>query len=883
MKLPNGVRRLFRLPLSRARMLRDADEELQFHLAMRVAEFRALGMSETEAAMEAQRKFGDADEFRAYAVVRADRRSRRFAVLQWLEDFGQDVRIALRQFRQGPGLAVVVVLTLAICIGATTAVYGVVRHLLLSPLPYRDGNRIVNLELRNSGDGEFGWGISASLYRLWAARSRTLEDFAAFDWGTYAIESDGRATPDSVGGGRVTPSFLSLLRVRPSLGRGFAASDASYGAPPVVLIGDSLWRSRFAASPEVIGRSMSVDGLRRMIVGVLPPNVGDPSGNSAGFVPAIELPLNIDSATGVDAFARLRSGVTSAAGSRELQGILDMLPDTGLLYGRRASARTTAERVEPGRRRAVEVLFIAAGALLLIACADVAGLLLMRGWSRRREFAVRQALGAERGRLARQLLTESLLLAIPGGALGVIIAWLGLRAIRAVGFWYLEGAHLNAAVLVWTIAVSVATSLLFGAGPALLAWERSPDDALRAGGARIGHGRSTGRAHAILVIAQIALSLVFLATADVLIRSFVALVRAPIGFEPHGLFEVAVRRNSLTTKFTVAQEMAAMQAIRDAIASMPGISEVAIGALPLTRTVPGPSEVEGASGVRPSGVMATGGWRVGSDYFQVARIALVRGRGFDVSPTAASSEVIINQRLARRLWPDRDALGARMRYGENANARWLTVVGIVGDVRMPGDVGPDFFGLQVYRSPALISEGEGAVLVRTRLDSAELGTLLARAIERAGVDVRISRIMRGTTALEYAYRAPRFALLIYGVFTLLAVVLAAVGLFGIIEHAVARRTREIAIRVALGADPAVLTRTILRQSLRLLVVGCGVGLATAYAAGRGLTTFLYGVQPLDPVALGIAITVLTAIALGASALPVRHALRVDPMETLRSE
>jgi len=224
-----------------------------------------------------------------------------------------------------------------------------------------------------------------------------------------------------------------------------------------------------------------------------------------------------------------------------------------------------------------------------------------------------------------------------------------------------------------------------------------------------------------------------------------------------------------------------------------------------------------------------------------------------------------------------------MRYGENANARWLTVVGIVGDVRMPGDVGPDFFGLQVYRSPALISEGEGAVLLRTRVDSAELGTLLARAIERAGVDVRIDRIMRGTTALEYAYRAPRFALLIYGVFTLLAVVLAAVGLFGIIEHAVARRTREIAIRVALGADPAVLTRTILQQSLRLLLVGCAVGLATAYAAGRGLTTLLYGVQPMDPLALGIAMMALTAIALGASALPVRHALRVDPMETLRSE
>jgi len=286
--------------------------------------------------------------------------------------------------------------------------------------------------------------------------------------------------------------------------------------------------------------------------------------------------------------------------------------------------------------------------------------------------------------------------------------------------------------------------------------------------------------------------------------------------------------------------------------------------------------------VRAPGLFVTGGFDVSPEYFRVAGIQLVRGRGFDVSPASAAHEVIVNQSLARLLWPDRDALGARMRLDEFAKAQWFTVVGIARDVRMPGRA-PDFFGLQLYITPGHIERSEGRLLVRARADSATLRDVLTRAVERAGVGVKLGDVFSAKSALEYAYRAPRLATMIFGAFTVLAVLLAAVGLFGIIAHAVARRTREIGIRVALGADPATLTRAIVAQSVHLAALGCAIGLVTAYAAGSALTKIVYGVSATDPAALGVAVVVLVAIALLASVIPVRRALRVDPMDTLRSE
>jgi predicted permease len=876
--LPPNVRRLFRLPRTRARLIHELDEELDTHLAMRIEELRQRGLSESDAAAEARRRFGDHDEFREYAVRRAERRAQRLDISRWIEESGQDLRAATRQFQRSPAVSAVIVLTLALCIGATTAIYSVVRHLLLAPLPYAEGNRIASLEARSDGDGVVRWHVSTDLYRLWADRSRTLEDFAAANQSRYAVGD--RGARDSAAAILVTPSFLPMLRVRPSLGRGFTADDARRGAPAVALIGDAAWRERFGRARDVIGRSISIDGTLRTVVGVVPPAVGLPVQQED--LPSFWLPLNLDSANDVGAFARLRDGVTSAAASRELDAIRRTLPDTGRLAGRRGEARTAPDRVDPQRRRGVEVLFVAAIGLLLIACADVAGLLLMRAWTRRRELAIRQALGAGRRRLARQLLTESLLLAVPSGALGLFIAWLGLR-----GAGYLVEAPLNMATLLWTATASVSTALLFGAGPVLFAWERSLDGALRSGGIRSGMNRPASRAHAGLVVCQIALSLVFLAATGVLARSFVSLLRTPIGYEADGLIALSVARTPASTqtrapRLTPAERAAVVRTLHETLAATPGVSEVAVGTLPMTNIRMGPTAVEGPSGVRPTDVPITGAAFVSSEYFRVAGISLLRGRGFEENSAAAVNEVVVNQALARRLWPDRDALGARLRLGDGREAEWLTVVGIAGDVQMPGST-ELYFGLQMYRPTSAAPTFAGSFVLRARGDATTLRPLLARAVERADVGATLRKVDTAESTLGYAFNGPRFALTLFAAFALLAVALAAVGLYGIVAFAVARRSREIGIRVVLGADPTGLTRTIVGQTLALVAAGCAIGLIAAYGAGRGLSALLVDVSPNDPAALGGAMMLLALIAVGASVVPVRRALSVDPTDTLRAE
>ena len=382
------------------------DDEVAAHLSMRADELRAAGMSEADAEAEALRRFGDSQAFRSHVEHRATRRARRLALARWGEELGQDMRAAMRQLRHAPALSGVVVLTLALSIGAMTAVYGVVHHLLLAPLPYPDGNRIVSLEMRKSGDGNVPLdhrreslpAIGDAL-----AHSRGIR-------GVRLAQLARRRSAGRHGGGRVGHAVLPSDAARPAVDRSWLHDDdARRGAPPVAILSDSLWQAQFGGDPRVIGKSILVNGQARAIVGVLPRRVEPPAEREP--TPAVWLPLDIEGHD-VQAFARLRSGITSAQASKEVDAIRRMLPDTGWLKDRRGEARTAADRVEPQQRDAVELLFVAAGGLLLIACADVAGLLLMRGWARRREFAVRQVLGAGRRRLARMLLTECLLLAI---------------------------------------------------------------------------------------------------------------------------------------------------------------------------------------------------------------------------------------------------------------------------------------------------------------------------------------------------------------------------------------------------------------------------------------------------------------------------------------
>lgn len=854
-------------------------EELELHRELLAGDLERQGLAPDAARAAAGRAMGNE------TLMREDARGVWLA--SGLESVLKDWHYAWRGLRRSPAFTAVVVLTLALTVAANTAVFSVVQHVLLEPLPYPDGNRIVRLGTESVADPLVGqFGIGTELLRRLSARSRTLGELAAAQEHRYRIGNDPEQPAVAVAS--VTPSFFGLLRVRPVLGRGFAPDDARPGAPPVMMIGFGSWQLRYAGARDVVGQVLSVNGVPRTIVGVAPDHVDIPM--SMNETPDIWLPLDLDSTATVDGFARLEPSATSAMASRELQSIMRAMPDTGSARGYRTTATTARDRVDPRDRRAIELLFVTVCGLLLIACANIANLLLMRGWTRRRELAVRLALGAGRARLARQMLTESVLLAVLGGGLGLLIAWQGLETLIAIypgGFMSgslasLDAVHIDATVLAWTAAVSVATGLLFGAGPAFLAGDSSLGDALRAGGRTAVGSGAARRLRSGLVVAEIALSLVFLSAASLLVRSFLALARTPIGLDPIGLVTAEVR---LARQPVPADRAALERTLVSTLRAIPGVSGVAFGGgLARTDVRAGPFAIEGPTGPQVVDLPFCETPFVGAEYFRVARIPLVRGRTFNATdPAAASRELVVNEALARRLWPGGNAVGSGLRVGEGANATWLTVVGIAGDVRLPGTTG-DLFNLQMYRPTSAAGRFVSNIMLRVSGRGSVLEPTLRRAVEGAGISAKLGQVWRTESLVDRRVLArPRFALTVFGVFAMIALVVSAAGLYGIIAYAVTQRTREIGVRVALGADPIAVARLVLGDSARLVAVGGCLGLLGAWAGTRVLASFLHQIRPTDPTTLGGAVLLLTVVSLIATLVPMRRALRIDPMDALRTD
>jgi len=889
------------------------DDEMRFHVAMRIDELRAQGLGAPEAEAEALRRFGDAGEFHRYALRRASRRARWEAATRWFDGWAQDLRFAARQAARSRTVTALAVLTLALGIGANTAIFTVVHRLLLAPLPYPNGNRIVLLAVQNSGSGPSS--PNDRLVHAWRARARSVADFAAVR--VDAILVQDTEEQDTITA-TITSNYLDLLGIHPLLGRGFTPAEELSGASPMAMITYGLWQRRYGGRQNVVGSTIDIGAKPFTIVGVTPPEMGIPisldirGASLHEATPSIWLPASLDSVGG-DLFAMLRPGMSAKQASAELQSILATTPAAQARSGPFAKAASCCARalraqdlVDPNESRAVEVLFAAVGVLLLIACANVANLLMSRAWTRRREFAVRVALGAGRARLARLVLTESLGLAIAGGLLGVGVAWQTLRAIVALrppALANLANVRLEAPVLLWSVAISIATGVLFGSAPALFAGARSVGDVLRS---ETRAGSSDGRARRLrsgLVVAEIALSLVLLVGAGLLARSFITLAHTPLGFEPHGLvaFDALLPPRSLrgmTPEARFAMERSVLERVR----ATPGVVDAAIGTMPgqayhaFGRSLASDADASG----QPRSVESYGIVFITPSYFRTTRMTVVAGRlpdstlgGGFTSGQANAAEILVNRELARHLWPDGRVLGALVHTvsagkgfappappappGLHAAPETPSVVvGVVDDARLPGaSTEPT-----IYQWPAPV---EIPLVARITGSNAATVAAIRHAIADAAPTAIIQTVTVGDEYLRDALAPTRFAFALLAAFSIVALVLAAVGLYGVIAYSVTQRTREFGIRVALGAEPRAIAGLVLGDGARRTLAGVLLGTAGAVAGTRALAGLLYGVTVGDPITFAGVVLLVAAVALLASYLPARRAVRIDPVEALRAD
>jgi putative ABC transport system permease protein len=893
-KLPLGVRRLFRLPPTRERLIRDDEDEVRLHIDLRAGELRAHGMSKDEAYTEALRRFGDRGEFRDHSDRRATKNARRARLRESIRAWWQDVRFADRQFRRAPAFTALAVLTLALGIGADAAIFSVVHRLLLEPLPYPDGNRVVMLGVK---EGDRSGPPSIAALRAIAGRARSIEHVAAVSVEAVAVqEDDGRDTVYAL----ITPNYLKMLGVPPILGRALTPAEERGEGAPVAMISYSRWQREFGGRSNAIGstvevnydRGASVERRRYTIVGVTPPSMALPM-SPASFnhnlheaKPGVWLPLGLSQWSN-DAeprsYARLRPGVSVEQATRELQSIIDSSPELGRKPPTITLTRAQ-DMLDPSETRMVEVLFAAVGVLLLIACANVANLLMSRAWVRRREFAIRAALGAGRARLARQVLTESALLACAGGLLGVVVAWQSLRviiALRPPSLANLDTVHVESTVLLWSAAISVLTGLIFGTLPALFAARGSAADVLRSE-TRGGSGSvATRRIRSALIVFEIALSLVLLVGAGLLVRSFIAMQRIPLGFEPRGMVSFDLILNQRTPR-DLAVRSALRNQIVERLRAVPGVTDAAIGMNPAAgygspsplSTDPDPSGV-----VRSVPEFST--IFVGANYFRVAGIRFSEGRVPDSlaaltpgGPNAPPREVVVNRGLATRLWPNGGALGAHMHARGNP---YFVVVGIAEDVHVPGATRLARSAV-LYQAPRVAS-----FIVRTATPSADLLPALRQAIGSVEPPPFIQTTTLGEVFLRDSLAPTRFSMALLVTFATVALLLATVGLYGVISYGVTQRTREIGVRVALGAEPSRVARLVVGSGLRLAVAGVAIGVVASFGATRVLSGMLFQVSAADPVTFGGITVVVTAVALLASYLPARRAVRMDPVDALRAD
>ena len=803
----------------------------------------------------------------------------------------QDLRYALRGLRKSPGFTATAVATLALAIGANSAIFSVVRGVLLRPLPFVHPERLVTLQERDE-DGR-GSNTGYPTFLDWRQRSRSLDDAAVVgDWMPKLSASRGVAA-ERLQGARVSQSFFRLLGVRPRLGRDFLPSEDAKGANRVVILSDGLWRRRFGADPAIAGKTVRLGDNAYLVAGVLSRDF------EADFYSDPTKPAEIFSPLGYDTslsqacrtcrhlrtIARLKVGVTREQAQSELTAIsAALLREYPTEYATVGVLVTPfADQLTARSRPLLWTLFAAVGLVLLIGCANVASLLLSRAGRRRQEIAVRTALGASRGRIAALFLTEAMVLALIGGALGFLAAtWTlqGLLGLAPAGLPRLGGIRLEGTVLLFTLGVSVLTGLLFGLLPALRMSRAAVEPALRES-ARTTAGPGSRRFGGSLVVFDVAIALVLLTGALLLVKSTARLLHVDPGFRSAGVLTMEVDVTGARYGDDPAVTRYWDEVLRR-VEAIPGVRSAGlVSQLPLGGNFDGFGiHAQDKPSANPDSDPSADRYSVSADYLKTMGIPVLRGRGFDRTDREGSAPaVLVNGALARRVWPGEDPLGKRIQVGGN-DGPWREVVGVVGSVRHTALDAPE--SLQVYLPRAQMVDNFMVLVVRAS-DPAALAGPVRAAVVSVDPDQPVTRVATMERVLVGSASARRFSAGLLAAFAALASLLASVGIFGVISGFVGARTREIGIRLALGAGRGRIVGLISSRTLRLTLAGVAAGLVSSLLLSRPLASQLYGVAPHDPWVLAAASGLILAVALAASLAPLRRALRIDPMTTLRSE
>jgi putative ABC transport system permease protein len=863
----------------------ELDSELRFHLERQISENVSAGMPLDEARRDALREFGGVEQLKEEC---RDARN-----VNWLQDVAQDIRFGLRMLRKSPGFTTVAVLTLALGIGANTAIFSLVNGIVLRPLPYAEPQRLVSIT------DSYPEGALVAM----RASLKTVDVAGYMD--STELNLTGRGNPTRLYGAAVSAEFFSILGAKPEIGRVFQPREDQPGNDNFVILSHALWQSEFWADPGIVGRSVTLEGIDRRIVGVMPPDFHFPSAKTQLWIPLDLDPRIVGVYWGgsfMPLIGRLRDGVTIEQARAEVRATLPRI--RGMFPWKMPDLLWAGSAVVPLQQSIVgdisTTLFTLLGAIvlvLLIACANVTNLLLARAATRQREIAVRAALGAGRWRICRQLLTESVILAICGGGLGLLLAINGvswLKLLLPANTPRLASVSLDWRVLAFTAGIALLTGVIFGFAPALHASSVDLNESLKSAGRLSAAARST-RLRSILAAAEIAVAFVLVIGAGLMIKSLWELSHVNPGFSPESIVTARITPNE-----SFCEDLLRCQSfyadLQNRVQALPGVTGAAlVNVLPLNGRMDGYAasiEDHPRDPRDPAPVL----WEsvVTPDYFRVMSIPLLSGRGFNATDMGAGSQAValVTQSTARKYWPNQSPIGKHIKPVFDTN--WTTIVGVVADVNEASLASrlPDYFDGAIYTPFGNATRASGrhgrllptemTLVVRTNAQ-ANHAELLQRTVAGLNPEVPVSEVQTLRTIVGQSTSAPRSTMSLFSIFAALALLLGAVGIYGVVSYSVAQRTSEIGVRVAFGAQRRDVLRLVMGHGVRLALAGVTVGIAGALAATRAMASLLYGVSATDPVTFIAVAALLAAVTLAACYIPARRAIRVDPMVALRYE